>query len=294
MEEKHDYSDEEIIITRDIRKLMPLACQATERYVLLACGAGELQFDMKGESVRLQNHEAFVLPPATNISHLMLSTDVSCGLVAISATAAKSLLQTDILLWDRGLYIDHNNHLVMDDKDWPRISSYYELMMTKVADPTIRFHRRIVHTLVQAIMYEYLSKMQTMANVQDEQNHVGQGNTLFRRFLDSIANRKVKHISVEEYANELCINPKYLSQVCKKISGKTALDWIQEYTLEDIRHALLNTELSIKEIAFMLGFDNVSFFGKYVKQHFGCPPLEYRNGNNNQKSITITIGDAQL
>ncbi len=46
--------------------------------------------------------------------------------------------------------------------------------------------------------------------------------------------------------------------------------------MSDITYFLRNTDLSIKEICAKLGFPNPSFFGKYVKEHFGCTPLEYR------------------
>lgn len=59
-------------------------------------------------------------------------------------------------------------------------------------------------------------------------------------------------------------------------SGKTALQWIEEYTVADIGYHLRSTDYSVKEIADKLGFPNASFFGKYVKQKLGCPPLAYR------------------
>lgn len=82
---------------------------------------------------------------------------------------------------------------------------------------------------------------------------------------------------MEYYASQLFISPKYLTIICKKNSDKTANDWIREYTLADISYYLRNTELSVKEISIKLGFPNTSFFGKYVKEHFGCTPLAYRS-----------------
>ena len=64
---------------------------------------------------------------------------------------------------------------------------------------------------------------------------------------------------------------------CKKNSGKTANEWITEHVLEDIRYYLRQTDLSIKQICDKLAFPNPSFFGKYVKDHFGMTPLEFRN-----------------
>ena len=101
---------------------------------------------------------------------------------------------------------------------------------------------------------------------------------IFQQFLDLVGNSKVKHLPVEHFARELCVTPKYLSTVCKNHSGKTANEWIREYVLEDIRYYLMQTNLSIKQICALLGFPNSSFFGRYVKEHFGVPPSQLRKG----------------
>ena len=78
----------------------------------------------------------------------------------------------------------------------------------------------------------------------------------------------------------LAVLPKYLSTICKKYSGKTANTWITEHVMEDIRYYLVSTDLSIKEICVRLGFPNTSFFGKYVKEHFGVTPTQMRTMRN--------------
>ena len=94
--------------------------------------------------------------------------------------------------------------------------------------------------------------------------------------VQSLPRTPAKHRTVEYYAAMLNISSKYLTVICKKNSGKTANQWIQEYTLSAITKCLRTTEMSVKEISFLLGFPNTSFFGKYVKDHLGCSPLEYR------------------
>ena len=46
--------------------------------------------------------------------------------------------------------------------------------------------------------------------------------------------------------------------------------------MEDIRYYLRQTDLSIKQVCDTLGFPNPSFFGKYVKEHFGRTPMQLR------------------
>ena len=124
-------------------------------------------------------------------------------------------------------------------------------------------------------MYELL------ANVKNKTVTYGKGLTkqrevLFKRFIELIHTTRIKPRNVSWYAEQLCVTPKYLSTVSKRVSGKTAFDWINEYVLIDIRYRLKNTNKTIKEIADILEFPNISFFGKYCRAHFGMSPTEFR------------------
>ncbi len=72
------------------------------------------------------------------------------------------------------------------------------------------------------------------------------------------------------------ITPKYLSTICKEHSGKTANEWITEFALADIRYYLKQTDLGIKQICELTGSPTPSFFGRYVKKHFGLTPKELK------------------
>ena len=78
------------------------------------------------------------------------------------------------------------------------------------------------------------------------------------------------------YAQQLSISPKYLSLVVKRISGRTALEWIENYVTMELRVVLKNSTKSIKEIAEDMNFPNQSFLGKYFKEHVGMTPSKYR------------------
>ena len=104
--------------------------------------------------------------------------------------------------------------------------------------------------------------------------------SLFTQFLNLLQHAQVKYQTVEYYASELCISTKYLTDICKKNSGMTPGQWIRQYVVADITNYLLQTDLSIKEIAAKLGFSNTSFFGKYVKDTLGYTPTEYRYKNS--------------
>lgn len=90
------------------------------------------------------------------------------------------------------------------------------------------------------------------------------------------------------YASKLCITPKYLCSIIKKVSGKTPAEWINEKTIHEIEYRLCHTQASIKEIAYELDFPNASFFGKYFKAQKGMSPKHYRETFiNNSQSLSV-------
>ena len=103
-----------------------------------------------------------------------------------------------------------------------------------------------------------------------------QKGSLFERYLQLVQEHCMEEREVDFYARKLFITPKYLTEVCKKNSGKTALEWIHNYTTQRIIILLENKKLSFTEIADTLNFSSQSFFSRYVRKVLGVSPSEYR------------------
>lgn len=87
-----------------------------------------------------------------------------------------------------------------------------------------------------------------------------------------------QHINVEGYADMLHVSPKHLIDLCKKHTGKTPLQLIREYVVADAKRLLYNTDLSVKQVAYELNFDDPANFSKYFKSVCGYSPADYRAG----------------
>lgn len=70
---------------------------------------------------------------------------------------------------------------------------------------------------------------------------------------------------VSDYAGQLNISSDYLNNVIKTTIGKTAKDFIQERIILEAKRLGIHTQLSTKEIAYQLGFDDPSHFSKFFK-----------------------------
>lgn len=65
----------------------------------------------------------------------------------------------------------------------------------------------------------------------------------------------------------------------KKETGKNAQDHIHFYLIEEAKNVLLNSNKSVSEIAYSLGFEYPQYFNKLFKQKTGKTPIEFRNMN---------------
>ena len=78
------------------------------------------------------------------------------------------------------------------------------------------------------------------------------------------------------YADKLCVTSKYLSEVCKKVSGLPAAFWITRYTSLDLSRMLRDRSLSFTDISEMFGFSSLSHFSRYVQTNLGAKPSDFR------------------
>ncbi len=85
--------------------------------------------------------------------------------------------------------------------------------------------------------------------------------------------------SVAYFAKALHLSSNYFGDLIKKETGQTAKDYIQNKTIEFAKKILFETDKTINEIAFELGFKYPQHFTRLFKQQVGQTPKEYRNLN---------------
>lgn len=96
----------------------------------------------------------------------------------------------------------------------------------------------------------------------------------FNQFMGVLTRHYMQQRSVGFYAEQLNLTPKYLTTIIRKTSGRTAVQWIDDYVVLEAKNLLKYSTMSIQEISYYLNFPNQSFFGKYFKNHTGMtPPL---------------------
>lgn len=85
-----------------------------------------------------------------------------------------------------------------------------------------------------------------------------------------------KRYTIGELAKKLHITPNHLNKTVKNHLGKSAQSVYNEIFIQEAKVLLLQTTKDISEIAFELGFNDLSYFGRFFKKLSKQTPLEYR------------------
>ncbi|HEX2963766.1 MAG TPA: AraC family transcriptional regulator [Ignavibacteriales bacterium] len=83
--------------------------------------------------------------------------------------------------------------------------------------------------------------------------------------------------TVNYMSTHLNLSSKYLSDLLKQETGKTALELIHLYVISEAKNMIVAGEKSIAEIAYQLGFENPPYFSRLFKKEVGLSPKEYKN-----------------
>ncbi len=98
----------------------------------------------------------------------------------------------------------------------------------------------------------------------------------FINFQKLIEDNVTKTVRVADYAKMMTISTKTLNTISKNIVNKTAKEFIDEISIKQIKRLLINTPLSIKEVAYNSGFIETTNFYKYFKRQVGMTPEQFR------------------
>ena len=271
------YSDSDIVIVDSIQKFAEVSAAHISMNAIAICSQGKVQGMLNGQVIELHKNQVAIIPQNVIVSDLMISPDFDLKAMFFTNHILQSFLREKMNVWNAVAYVRRLHVVSMEDEDLHFYTNFYEMLrMCFDKHVDYPFRTDVIQSLLRAAILGLCGALKQRVLNDDALIASQTNNSHFQQFLDLLNSVDVKHRTVEWYAKELCISPKYLSALCKKHSGKTANEWITEHVLEDIRYYLKQTDYSIKQICDMLGFPNPSFFGKYVKDHFGQTPAYFR------------------
>ncbi len=135
------------------------------------------------------------------------------------------------------------------------------------------FHKTAVHSLLQSFLAitagHFMDKDGTMTKVTRPVEITNQ----FKSLLAAEA-RSIK--SPASYASRLNVTEGYLNESLKKTTGFTVSYWIQQEVILEAKRLLYHTQLNVKEISHILGYDDHSYFSRLFRKAAGISAIAFR------------------
>jgi len=99
---------------------------------------------------------------------------------------------------------------------------------------------------------------------------------LLNNYYAQSSHTEVRQPTVQYFAEKLHVTPNYLSDTLKHDSGESALNIIHHFIIEEAKKRLRNSNQTISEISYQLGFEYPNYFSRLFKQKTKLSPTEYR------------------
>ena len=272
------YNDGEICFADNITSIPGLMSQFRVNFIAYVIVLeGSLTLELNTVPYQLEKNCSLFVDRKMVVTGVKHSDDFRCVICALSTDIGFSFFNKSLM--QSVMHLLSNPVITMNQDEVDLMLKYYELLVFKMDHPEMNFARETVRDIIRCFAYDLLSNITQHFNQGDGDDMLRQSDRIFRKFMLLLAENSNVNRSVKSYADELCVSPKYLTSVCRKHSDSTASELIATSVMSRVKQLLLYSDLSIKEVAGEMGFDNLSFFGKYVKKHLGLSPNHYRKAN---------------
>lgn len=277
---KDDYKRDRVAVVDHANTIKGCAA-LVEAYVVILCLSGKVSLVIDGKHYLVKTNDLIVCTPNTYIEEQKEQNSYECiGLVVAPEYFQKAIVLSSNV-WNIKQELVNNPVICLSDAEAKMFTQYCNVIRVKLSREHRQHYKEGLSFLISAFICDFYDAMETRFS-QNTPLEFSSAETIFGKFVQLINDTHPKRREVKFYAQQLCISPKYLSVICKRLTGNTASDLISEMVVKDIQNMLYLSDKSIKEIAVELGFDNLSFFGKFVKRELGMSPKALRHKKNEQ------------
>ncbi len=294
---KVDYSNSEIALMNDARNLR--FGKERERYAEIATlvfvRRGHMSIAIDETHHTVSSMQVLIGRPGRKLDNPVFSDDFDGQAVFLTVRYSQHLLMVVGNVWQYLLSIDDNPIFNLPWSIRNTLMGYRDLLLTEIHHTSNQYYHEVISGLLRCMLCSFISDVkETLGPRRPGMTHVVASETaskpvhsLFSRFVDLLTTPHQTERKLEYYARQLCVSSKYLSTVCKRVSGRTAHQWICETISNNIYLCLRYSDLSIKEISYRFGFSNFGFFSRYVKENLGKKPTDLRHESQHNNITTL-------
>jgi AraC-like DNA-binding protein len=266
--------DDDLLLSDQINKApMPSEPRKTNFILIGLCTKGKISYRMDTEELVVHAGELLVVSERHVIDGYKCSDDMEGLCIMMSVDFFHEIIKSVHDVSSLFVFARMQPVMKLEADEIATFTEYFQFIKQKISDNHNHFRKDLIRTLMLAMFYDVGNVIYRVKNFDES---LLRSEKVFTQFLKMVEENCKRERRVSWYAQQLNITPKYLSTAVKRISGRTAVEWIESYVTMELRVLLKNSTKSIKEITEELNFPNQSFLGKYFKEHVGMTPSAYR------------------
>ena len=253
-------------------KLFPDAFRS-DYHVHILCHEGEMHFSTKHKEFTAKANDLVIWQMTTRIFDISYAEDFDADFLLISKDYLTQY-NPEMLYATKGyVFIKNQPVIPLHTENLHIMCEDFIQFKSRINQPDRLFQKEIIGRLLQVFLFDLWNVIED----EFDQTEIDDNATrIFIQFLFLVEEHCKTEREVQFYSDKLFIVPKYLSQICRSVSGQPASDWIENFAANELRHLLNNRDLTLTEIADEMNFSTMSFFSRYVKKVLGVTPTEYR------------------
>lgn len=107
------------------------------------------------------------------------------------------------------------------------------------------------------------------------QNPINYTNRIVQATKEYLEAHYAEEITLEDVAARVNISPQYFSKLLKKTTGFNFIDWLSMLRVKKAKELLTDTNLTVKEVCFLVGYKDPNYFSRIFKKRIGITPSEF-------------------
>jgi AraC-like DNA-binding protein len=249
------------------------------------CEAGQCEVTFNGQPFTLSEGGCMIIIANRLVSRVVPSADFKVKVIYVEESFLQACTPHGNYGTRGGLSLYINPIMRLTDDERLRVGKRssgmreicqrgFENVCYRMEHPHRYFHG---DEMMAALQQMFIDFYECHARIEGDAEISTQAAQVMNRFIEMLEHGDYrKNREVSYYADKLCVTPKYLSEVCKKVSGFSANSWINRYAAIDLVHLLKDKSLSLTDIAYMYDFSSQSHFSRFVQNNLGQKPSAFR------------------
>ena len=239
------------------------------------CYEGHCTFEYHNREFRFEAGNCMIVPRRGDlVRHLQESEDFRVDAIYVTQAFIEQSTPRSNYGMRGHLSLFDNPIMPLTPEQQVRCAQNFAVIKQRLAQPQHHFYHEVLTNAVQCMILDFFDFHTTLYGADKITSQYRQLMEQFLELLERGDFRQNREIGY--YADLLCVTPKYLSEVSKKVSGLPANYWITRYTALDISRQLRDRSLSLADIAEQFGFSSLSHFSRYVVNNLGAKPSDFR------------------